>query len=77
MNITNHYSDTCLVTCENNSKSSTAEVYSFKEKQTLVVTLNREVKLSLRYNGQVYCGSMGQLSFVSSGPDIVRVSRGR
>jgi hypothetical protein len=62
--------DTCEVTCENNGKKIVAEVLDLQEKIYLSVSLNRSLKLELRWNGNVYEGRQSGLTFVTQGPII-------
>jgi hypothetical protein len=52
-------------------------VESFKEKKHLNVVIDKNVKLHLDWNGHQFEGYMGQLSFVSNGPDITVVNAKR
>lgn len=69
--------DKCEVICEENGKKIVAEILEFQKQKSLTVSLDRSVKLNLRWNGKIYEGSMGRLSFVSNGPDltVVKVRR--
>jgi hypothetical protein len=65
-----YVSDTCEVICEDNGNKVTAEILAFNEKRNLTVSLNRSIKLLLTWNGRVYEGKAGPLSFVSDGPTV-------
>ncbi len=67
--ITRH-SGTCKVQQAGNNKIVEAEVHEFKEKQKLVVVLNKSVKLPMVWNGKVYEGKMAGLDFISDGPKL-------
>lgn len=69
--------DTCEVSQANSKNSVIGEVHEFKEKERLVVVLNKSVKLNMRWNGKVYEGSMGGLDFVSNGPTVTKNRTGR
>lgn len=69
--------NTCEVICEDNGRKMVAEVLSFHEKKMLTVSIDRSVKLSLSWNGKIYEGNMGPLSFVSNGPEITIVKTRR
>lgn len=69
--------DTCEIICEDNGRKMVAEVLSFSKKKTLTVSVDRSLKLTLSWNGKIYEGNMGPISFVSNGPDsrIVKTRR--
>ena len=69
--------DKCEVICEDNGRKMVAEVLSFTKHKALTVSLDRSVKLTLNWNGKIYEGAMGGISFVSNGPDstFVKVRR--
>lgn len=62
--------DTCEVICEDNGRKMVAEVLSYTKKKSLTVSIERTLKLTLMWNGRIYEGNQGPLSFVSNGPDI-------
>ena len=70
-------SDSCDLLCEDNGRRMTGEVLNFKEKHYLTVSVNRQIKLELKWNGKVYCGRMANLSFVTSGPAPAVTTRTR
>jgi len=61
--------DTCEVICEDNGRKMVAEVLHFTKNKTLTVSIDRSIKLTLGWNGKIYEGAMGSISFVSNGPD--------
>lgn len=63
------FNDVCKVTCVDNGKTMTGEIMAFKPGQFLTVSIDRRVKLTLKFNKYVYEGNMGNLTFVSHGPD--------
>ncbi len=67
----------CDIIQENSSKSVKAEIMEFKEQEKLIVVLNKSVKLSMKWNGQVYEGKMAGMDFISTGPKVTRTSTGR
>lgn len=69
--------DRCEVICEDNGRKMVADVISFFEKKNLTVSIDRSIKLTLQWNGKLYEGHMGKLSFVSNGPDITIVKTRR
>jgi hypothetical protein len=54
-----------------------ADILAFKENQYLTVAVEKELKLELRWNKNIYEGWMGKLSFVSDGPTITSFKKGR
>jgi hypothetical protein len=73
-----HYvEDTCELICEDNGRKMVADILSFKEHQYLTVSVEKSLKLELRWNKKIYEGKMGKLSFVSEGPIIRNVKQGR
>lgn len=70
MTIVIRHSETCKVQQAGSNKIVEAEVHEFKEKQRLVVVLNKSVKLSMVWNGKVYEGKMAGLDFISEGPKL-------
>jgi hypothetical protein len=77
MEITRH-EDTCIVQQVGNSgKNASAEILEFKEKDKLIVVLNKSVKLPMKWNGRLYEGRMAGMDFVTAGPKITRTSTGR
>lgn len=71
------YEDTCKVVCEGNGKTVTADILQFNETRNLTVAINKSIKLIMSWNGRVYEGRMGGMSFVSEGPRGRTVSGGR
>ena len=69
--------DTCVVTCEDNGRTVTADILDFKEEKTLHVSLNKTLKLVMLWNGRIYEGNQSGLTFVSKGPKIVETKDGR
>lgn len=69
--------DTCEIICEGNGKKVVADVLSFNEKKNLTVSIDKSVKVLLSWNGRIYEGRMGGMSFVSDGPVIRVVKQGR
>jgi hypothetical protein len=71
------YGETCTVKQANSSKTVEAIVYEFKEKERLIVVLNKSVKLPMVWNGKLYEGKMAGLDFITSGPAITKTTTGR
>ena len=73
------YADTVELKCTDNGKIVEAEVLDFRPNHTLSVSLQRSLKLILKYNakGNVYVGSMSGLEFITSGPKETITYQGR
>jgi hypothetical protein len=67
----------CQVKQANSSKLVEAEVHEFKDKNRLVVVLNKSVKLNMIWNGKVYEAKMAGIDFVSDGPKVTKNTTGR
>lgn len=63
------YSDKCEVTTVGSNKTVVAEILYHDPGRRLDVAINRSVKLSLRFTGQVYEGRSAGLDFESAGPE--------
>ena len=64
------FEDTCEITGVENDISVIGEILEFREKQTIVATIRRSAKVTLRWNDRVGCyvGSLGGVEFRSHGP---------
>lgn len=69
--------DTCEIICEDNGKKMVADILSFKQSQHLAVSIEKSLKLEMKWNGNIYEGRMGRMSFTSEGPIIRSVKQGR
>lgn len=69
--------DTCELICEDNGRKFVVDVLGFQQHKYLDISLERSVKISLRWNGKIYEGSMGGKSFVTDGPELQNVRNGR
>ncbi len=69
--------DTCEVICEDNGRKMVADLLSFREYEHLAVSLEKQLKLEMRWNGNVYEGKMGRMSFTSAGPLVRNIKQGR
>jgi hypothetical protein len=65
-----YVSDTCEIVCGTNGQKKVAEVLSFQQKKFLTVSVDRKIKVEMRWNGHTYTASMGGLDFESDGPVI-------
>lgn len=68
------FGSTCTIKQANSTKVVEAEVHEFKEKERLIVVLNKSVKLSMKWNGRMYEGAMAGLDFLSEGPKVTKTS---
>jgi hypothetical protein len=64
------YSDTVMVKCVDNNMTVTAEVLDFKPNILLSLSLERSIKLVLRYHqaSNEYQGELYGRTFVTKGP---------
>lgn len=76
------YADTCVVTNTDHGKTVDAEILRFVPEKILDVSLNRSVKLSLRWQvspsgAGLYVGNQAGMEFTSTGPELpsYRLSR--
>jgi hypothetical protein len=72
-----YVAETCEVTCENNGKKTQADILKFQPGVALDISINRSVKVPMKWNGRIYEGHVGGMSFVSKGPEITNVQQGR
>lgn len=65
------YADKCEVYNLESGKTVTAEILDFQPDRSLTVSINRAVKVVLRYQqqGKKYIGNVGGLEFWSDGPE--------
>jgi hypothetical protein len=68
---------TCEVMCEDNGHRMVGEILSFREHDHVAVSVNRQIKLDMKWNGQVYEARSAKLSFVTDGPLIRIIKTGR
>ena len=68
--MSSHVEDTCEIICESNGRKVVAEVLDFQEKKFLSVSIDRNFKLELRWNGHEYEGKNAALTFLTDGPII-------
>lgn len=64
------YSDTCEIVNTNNSAVVVAEILEFKPSFVLTVSINRSIKVVLRYDAvlKLYVGNMAGMEMTSAGP---------
>jgi hypothetical protein len=71
------YENTCNVTQVASKRVAVAEILEFKERDRLNVILNKSVKMSMVWNGQMYEGRMAGMDFISDGPKGQKYTEGR
>lgn len=73
------YEDSTRVTCVDNGQTVDAEVLEFKPQLLLSISLNRSIKLILKYSSKSneYQGDLYGRTFVSKGPKGTHYSTGR
>jgi len=69
--------DTCEVLCEDNGRKMVADLLSFREHDHLAVSIEKQLKLEMRWNGQIYEGRIGSKTFTSDGPLVRNYKQGR
>jgi hypothetical protein len=69
--------DTCEIMCEDNGKRMVGEILSFREHDHVAVSVERSIKLDMKWNGYVYETKVAKLSFVTDGPLVRTVKQGR
>ena len=59
-----------MIECTNNDRKVEAEVMAFKEHDFLSVSIQRSIKINMRYNERkgVYIGNQSGLEFITEGP---------
>lgn len=64
------YDETCHIKCIDNGEVVTADILDFKPQVLLSVSLNKAIKMILKYHvkGDEYQGEMYGRTFVSAGP---------
>lgn len=79
LNIKYNYADTVDVKSMESGKTVQAEVMDFKPENSLSVSINRQIKLILKYNKHTkqYLGRAANMDFVSAGPEKIVTAQGR
>jgi phage terminase large subunit-like protein len=67
------------ICCTDNNQTATAEVLEFNPEKSLSCSVNRQVKVVLKYESDKnqYVGRVGSLEFVSKGPTSYITKEGR
>jgi len=73
------YDETCKVTCVDNNETVTADILEFKPQLLLSVSLNKTIKMILKYasKSDEYQGELYGRTFISKGPKGTHYSTGR
>jgi hypothetical protein len=73
------YENTALITCVDNNETVTAEVLDFKPQKILSISLQRSIKLILKYSptSDEYQGEMYGRTFITKGPKGIHYTKGR
>jgi len=73
------YDETAQVKCVDNGETVTADVLDFKPQLLLSVSLNKSIKLVLKYatKSDEYQGDLYGRTFVSKGPKATHYATGR
>jgi hypothetical protein len=71
------YEETCKILCEDNSRSLEVDILSFKEEKNLDVSINKSIKMHMKWNGRVYEGKLHGMTFISDGPKGYTYKEGR
>ena len=73
------YSDTVEVKNIDNGHTVNAEILDYKPANSLSVSINRQIKLILKYdkNKKQYLGRAANMEFVSAGPEKIVTAQGR
>lgn len=77
--IRTEYADKILLKCTENSQTLEAEILDYRPAHMITCSVNRQVKVYLRYNSadKNYAGSVGSLEFKSTGPETTEIKQGR
>jgi len=68
------YEKNCKVIQEKNGKTIDAEVIFFKYQDKMTIIINKSIKLTMMWNGQVYEGRMAGVDLISDGPAIHKIA---
>ncbi len=69
--------DTCEVMCEDNGRRMVGEILSFRDGDHVAVSIEKKIKLDMKWNGFVYEGRSAGLSFTTEGPLVRNIKQGR
>ena len=73
------YADTVDVKSIDSGQTVSAEILDYKPAKSLSVSINRQIKLILKYdkNKKHYAGRAANMEFVSAGPEKIITAQGR
>ena len=73
------YADVVTLNCTENNQTIAAEILDYRPAYSLTVSVNRQVKVFLRYNNasKTYTGKVGSLEFETAGPTETTIKQGR
>lgn len=73
------YADVVVLSCTENNQTIDAEILDYRPAYSLTVSVNRQVKVYLRYNNasKKYTGKVGSLEFETVGPTETHIKEGR
>lgn len=60
--------NTCEILCEDTGRKVVGELLFFKQHQNVVVSIDRQLKLDLKWNGSFYETKSVGLQFTTDGP---------
>ncbi len=66
---------TCIVTQIMSKRTAVAVVQDFEPQIKLHLILNKEIKLSMVWNGTAYEGRGAGMDFISAGPTVNKITR--
>jgi hypothetical protein len=78
MKVRSEYKDVATLTCLENNKTLQGEILDFRPAYMLTVSIDRKIRVVLRYNTgkKLYLGKVGSLEFSSKGPDVTNTLEG-
>ena len=72
-----YVSDSCEIICENNDKKMMVDVLSFQAEKYLSVSIQKSLKLEMRWTGKRFECKLSGLAFSSDGPAVQYIKEGR
>ena len=72
-----YVSDVCEIICENNDKKMMVDVLSFQAQKYLSVSIQKSLKLEMKWTGKRFEGKLSSLAFSSNGPSVQYIKEGR
>ena len=73
------HDDVLILECVENDQKIEAEILDYRPGQIITCSVNRQVKVFLRYNqgSKNYTGNVGALEFITAGPAETVIKQGR